>query len=103
MPSFSRYPRSFEDPIDDHVRRAVVALGEKLVGKRAVYLDTNYWIRLRDANRGRKGTQKTVDLLRLLRHGVARGTLFCPIQRSRIHRTHETGGSFLPCIDSCTY
>ncbi len=82
MPSFSRYPRSFEDPIDDHVRRAVVALGEKLVGKRAVYLDTNYWIRLRDANRGRKGTQKTVDLLRLLRHGVARGTLFCPISEA---------------------
>ena len=73
--------RSAESAIDRHVARAILKLGKVLARRRAIYLDTNYWIKLRDANRD-KGTATTCYLLSILRKGVAEGVVFCPISEA---------------------
>ena len=73
--------RSAESAIDRHVARAILKLGKVLARRRAIYLDTNYWIKLRDANRD-KGTATTCNLLSILRKGVAEGVVFCPISEA---------------------
>lgn len=70
-----------EVTIDEHFRRSLIALGRSLAPRRAIYLDTKFWILLRDAERF-PDRAEGADLLDLLRRGVADGTLFCPISES---------------------
>lgn len=81
MPTIADHLRSPDITIDTHERRSRIALGEALAQRHAIYLDTKYWILLRDAN---KGTSRSgaLELLRLLREGTANGRLFCPISES---------------------
>ena len=44
-----------------------------------MYLDTKFWLLLRDARLGRHSDSDIVDLLRLLQGGVEHGKLICPI------------------------
>ena len=64
--------------LDRHARQAVLELGEALAQRRGIYLDMNYWIKLRDASQG-KGTATGRRLLAVLRRGVEDGVIFCPI------------------------
>jgi hypothetical protein len=70
--------------IERHVRSAILTLGRQLGGRKAVYLDTNFWIILRKALLG-EGTKRTVHLLDLLRAKVASGQIFCPISDAVFH------------------
>jgi hypothetical protein len=79
MHSFAQFqPRV---SLDEHVRRAHITLGESLSTRRAIYLDVKYWIILRAAAEDLDNTS-AVELLTLLRAGVAAGILFCPIEAS---------------------
>lgn len=78
MPTIEEHLRNPDVSIDDYVRSLRVQLGEMLSAMRAVYLDTRFWILLRDAAAGR-GTPATNDLLYSLKDTVGRGLLFCPI------------------------
>ncbi len=49
--------------------------------RRAIYLDTNFWILLRKAASGHS-TPVAAELLCLLKSGVSRGLLFCPISET---------------------
>jgi len=81
MPSFDEHLSEPDITIDQYVRRTQIALGQTLTRRRAVYLDTKFWILLRDADRN-AGTLKNAELLDMLRRGVAEHVLFCPISES---------------------
>jgi hypothetical protein len=65
--------------LDDYDRRKRIELGESLVQRNAVYLDTRYWIHIRDAQLGRTSRSEYQDLLAELRSAVAAGRVFCPL------------------------
>ena len=83
MKNASEHPGSSDDAIKNHIYEAEASLGESLAKKHAVYLDTKYWILLRNADRqsGRQAASST-ELLRLLRKGAADGTLFVPVSEA---------------------
>ena len=62
----------------EHVRKSEIRLGESIAHREPIYLDTNFWILLRNANRG-KERSNTADLLTLLRRAVKESRVFCPI------------------------
>ena len=78
MPSITEHLLSSNISFAEHVRKSEICLGKELAGKRAVYLDTKYWILLRDANQG-NGTLKSTELLGILKRGVEEDKVFCPI------------------------
>lgn len=49
-----------------------------LIGRRAIYLDINYWIDLQTAAAGAPRRPEFAELLSALRTGVASGALMCP-------------------------
>ncbi|MDH6268846.1 hypothetical protein M2360_004265 [Rhizobium sp. SG_E_25_P2] len=63
---------------DQYVNGRNIALGQEISTRRPVYLDTKFWIILRDTDRG-AGNPESATLLALLRKGVGEGLLFCPI------------------------
>ena len=62
----------------EHVRASETQLGESIAHRESIYLDTNFWILLRDASRRKKGSTATT-LLSLLRRAVDDGKVLCPI------------------------
>lgn len=64
---------------EQYLRRLRIELGQSLASRRAIYLDTNYWIFLRDAQLGRARESAHRALLEELRKQVALGKAFCPI------------------------
>jgi hypothetical protein len=81
MDTIADYLCSPDITIDAHVRRSQILLGEALAQRRVVYLDTKYWILLREAAINAECVE-AVELLGLLRTGVSGGHLFCPISES---------------------
>jgi hypothetical protein len=73
-----------EVSIDQHVERCVVALGRSLDGRTAIYLDTNFWIILRDCAAGKRTDPAALELLHRLRTLVAEGKVFCPVSASHL-------------------
>jgi hypothetical protein len=65
--------------LDEHVRRKCIELGESLAQRHAIYLDTRYWIHLRDTQLGLRTTSEYQDLLTELRSAVSAGRAFCPL------------------------
>ena len=66
---------------DRDTTQAVFELGQALARRRGIYLDMNYWIKLRDASQG-KGTTTSRRLLSILHRGVEEGVVFCPISEA---------------------
>jgi hypothetical protein len=65
--------------LDQHVKHRVVELGKSLEQRAPVYLDTKFWIILRDSASGTRTDAPAFDLLQRLRRLVGNGTVFCPI------------------------
>jgi hypothetical protein len=74
-----------EVSIDQHVERRVVALGRSLDDRTAIYLDTKFWIILRDCAAGKRTDAAALELLHRLRTLVAKGKVFCPISESHLY------------------
>ncbi len=81
MPTIDEHLRSPDISIDAHIRNVRISLGQRLAQRRAIYLDTKFWIMLRKAAAGH-GTQVEAELLCLLRSGVSKALLFCPISET---------------------
>ena len=73
--------RSPDISFAEHERHSRIRLGRELASKRAIYLDTKYWILLRDADINDAIAGPT-QLLRTLRKGIADGKIFCPISET---------------------
>ena len=65
------------------LRALSVALGEELAPRAAIYLDTCYWVHLRDALQG-SADLRMRELLGRLRAAVQAGQAFCPVSESTI-------------------
>jgi len=64
--------------LDEYLRTKVLETGDRVLGRTSIYLDTCYWIRLRDAFMGRNGNDVFVKLLVKLRSAVRDGKAICP-------------------------
>ncbi len=78
MSDISEHLRSPGVDFAEHVHGSHVALGKEIANKRAIYLDTKFWILLRNANRN-EGTIASKELLAQLRQAVDATRIFCPI------------------------
>ncbi|MFT6559612.1 hypothetical protein [Sneathiella sp.] len=84
--------------IDEYIRQESVALGEKLEGRKAIYLDTRFWVILRQIHTGEKNIAKGKEFLSLLKELVRTEKVFCPLSpyaflefcKQPIHRLKET-------------
>lgn len=68
-----------ETSVEDYIERLQRQLGLKLTSRQAIYLDTRYWIFLRDVVLGRPQKPAHTQLLSRLRQRVLSGAVFCPI------------------------
>lgn len=64
---------------DQYIRRLMIELGEMVSQRKKIYLDTRYWIFLRDAAMGRPQRAVHTVLLQQLRQTVSQGIALCPI------------------------
>jgi hypothetical protein len=71
-----------EIALERHVKSRVVELGRRLENRAAIYLDTKFWIVLRDCAAGRNNSAAAQKLLQRLRKLVQNGKAFCPIGES---------------------
>jgi len=67
---------------DTYEKQKIIALGVSLSSLIKVYLDTRFWILLRDVHIGRSRCQDVRRLLDTLRLSVQKGDLICPISDS---------------------
>lgn len=63
----------------EYFDRLVFFLGESIYSKKKLYLDTRYWIFLRDAALGRAKKSEHMQILSLLEELVSYGAIICPI------------------------
>lgn len=77
--SFSKHRANSDVSADEYVRARHIALGESVAGHERVYLDTRYWIILRDAVVGRSNDERAKQLLEALRWSVHNKRQICPI------------------------
>jgi len=69
-------------PLDRYVRERQIELAHTIQSRKKIYLDLRFWIYARDAAANEAATPAHRKLLHLLRHGVERGQLVCPISES---------------------
>lgn len=77
--SFDRHRAEPDVSVETHVCRLRLALGGSIAERTAVYLDTRYWIFLRDAALQCPQLPVHLELLSVLRAAVASGRAFCPL------------------------
>lgn len=65
--------------LNQHCRNKRSLLCKAISNKTKFYLDTNYWIRIRDVELGRSTDQTLTSILNTLRSLVADGQIICPI------------------------
>ncbi|GIK76266.1 MAG: hypothetical protein BroJett021_52540 [Chloroflexota bacterium] len=79
---FDRHRASPHISFIEHVQKSQLALADSLKGRKAIYLDTKYWVILRNAAIGATARVDGTALLLRLRDLVAAGRAFCPISES---------------------
>lgn len=79
MNNIDYHRKNPQTSIDQHVRRRVIKLGQRLAPRLPVYLDTKFWIILRKAVLNPRSFAEGIELLQHLRTAVASGVIFCPI------------------------
>lgn len=77
--SFERHRAEPHVSVEAHVRRLRLALAGSVAERSVVYLDTRYWIFLRDAALKCPQQLAHLELLSALRERVAAGRAFCPL------------------------
>jgi len=80
-----------EISLERHVKSRVVELGQSLQRRIAIYLDTKFWIVLRDCASGRNDDPAARELLQRLRQLVRGGKAFCPISDSTFFEFLKNG------------
>ena len=81
MNTFRAHVQSSHVTFSEHVRKFELRLGESIAHRERIYLDTNFWILLREANR-KGNSSRATTLLALLRRAVSDGKVVCPISCS---------------------
>jgi hypothetical protein len=84
---------------DEYIKAMKIKLGEQIKSRKKIYLDTNYWVGLRDVILGRQKNAFFVELLKLLQQGVKNGKLLCPISDITFYEISKQS-DFLTCETS---
>ncbi len=82
MSALQQHLASPDVTLEAHVRRCHAGLDEELRPRRIIYLDTKYWIILRDVVAGIRTAHPETELLDALRRLVSTGRAFCPLSDS---------------------
>ncbi len=77
--TFKKHQQEPNKSLDKYTKETRIQLGEQIKNCKKIYLDTNYWLELRDVILNRQNNAFFVELLELLRYGVESGRLLCPI------------------------
>lgn len=77
--SLARHSASPEITVQQYVGELMFALGEQISSRKRLYLDTRYWILLRDAAMGRPRRPQHLDMLGRIRGLVRQGAAICPV------------------------
>jgi hypothetical protein len=77
--SLRRHAASPGVSVRAYVDSLTAETGASIGGRRKLYLDTRYWIHLRDASMGRATRSEHVEILSLLRSLVSAGSIAVPI------------------------
>lgn len=80
--SFEKHRAEAHITTDSYVRSRSIALGDAILQRERVYLDLNYWLRLRDVVLGRRTDPELISLLASLRDSVKEKKRICPISES---------------------
>lgn len=79
--TFDKHRSQPEKTLETYTRKVRIILGREIAGCKKIYLDTKYWLLLRDAAIGRQGDDHVTELLAVLRSGVLKGKSICPISQ----------------------
>lgn len=82
MPFFALHRSEPEVSVAALLRRRMSELAAEVLLRRRIYLDTRYWVFLRDALLGRPAEPSHRELLDVLTAGVEAGDLLCPLSES---------------------
>lgn len=82
MPYFALHRNEPEVSIAGLLRRRMKNLAREVLPRTRIYLDTRYWIFLRDALLGRPVDPSHRELLTALTSGVEAGDLLCPLSET---------------------
>lgn len=77
--TFDKHKDELDKTLDSYVKEKKIELGSWVNKRKKVYLDTKFWLLLRDGYLGRTRSKDQSDLLHVLQSGVDTGTLICPI------------------------
>lgn len=77
--TFDKHANEPEKTVDAYIKEKKLELGEWVNLRRKVYLDTKFWLLLRDAHLNRAKEQSQYDLLKLTADAVSSGKIICPI------------------------
>lgn len=77
--TFDKHLKEPDKTFNQYLKEKKVDLGYSLKGIKKIYLDTKYWLLLRDAWLGRARHKEQADLLQLINKLKVEGMITCPI------------------------
>jgi hypothetical protein len=77
--TFEKHRSEPSRTLEAYTRDVKLALGHEIGNCKKIYLDTKYWLLLRNAAMGRDRDTHLSELLLILRSGVQAGRIICPI------------------------
>lgn len=77
--TFEKHRSEPDRTLNAYTRDVRLALGLEIEHRKKIYLDTKYWLLLRDVVLGRTGDKHLSELLPVLRSGVEAEKVICPI------------------------
>lgn len=80
--SFEKHRAEMHITADRYVRLRKIEMGDHVMQRERVYLDLNYWIRLRNAAMGRSSDHKSALMLGAIRKSVREKSRICPISET---------------------
>lgn len=77
--TFARHKGEPDKSLESYLKERRLELGRSIEHRKKIYLDTNYWLILRDNKIGRSNRSEVTILLDLLQEGIKLEKLICPI------------------------
>ncbi len=77
--TFEKHKKEPKISVDEYIRSRCIQLGKSVLDHKIVYLDTNFWINLRDVSLGRKSSKVAIDFYEKVMELVRLGTYIFPI------------------------
>jgi hypothetical protein len=87
--AFARHKGEPNVSTKDYFQSHAYSLGKSILSKRKIYLDTRYWIFLRDADMGRAKCPEHTEILQLIRELINSDVALCPISDAAFVETMQ--------------